>query len=168
MNTRRTVTAALLLGAPFISKATSIKGTQKPIPSELLSEETARILSYTIYAEARGEPFNGKKAVASVIHTRSKRLGLSMAEVCLQDQQFSCWNSLSEVPETYHQGIGLQAADITARSECYGLAWMLMADGYAKWDYLTHFYNPSKVSPAWRHDLKGVRMIGMHRFGYIN
>ncbi|MDH3981959.1 MAG: cell wall hydrolase [Kiritimatiellaceae bacterium] len=164
MSTRRNATAALL-SLPIISAAIE-KKDKKPIPGPL-SEEAARIISYTIYAEARGEPSKGKKAVAAVIHTRSKQLNLSLAAVCLQDQQFSCWNEISEVPENYHLGIGLQPADIKARNYCYGLAWLLIS-GHIKWDFLTHFYNPSKASPEWRHEMRGTRMIGRHVFGYIN
>lgn len=54
------------------------------------------ILARTIYAEARGEPFEGQVAVAWVIKNRSldrrARWPRTVAEVCQQPKQFSCWN----------------------------------------------------------------------------
>ncbi|MDF7823661.1 cell wall hydrolase [Pontiellaceae bacterium B12227] len=182
MTTRRTAALALTT-VPMISSAVKIIEIDKeskteprqpePAPSraiqtdsEMISEEAVRILSYTIYAEARGEPYEGQKAVASVIHTRSQQLHIPMAEVCRQEKQFSCWNSISEVPSFYGPGKGLKHADVKARNTCYTLAWLLVS-GYGKWDYLTHFYNPAKANPSWRRDMQGVKTIGNHVFGYI-
>ncbi|MEN7972580.1 MAG: cell wall hydrolase [Verrucomicrobiota bacterium] len=161
MSTRRNATAALL-GLPVLAGA--IKPEPEPGP---FSEATARIVSYTLYAEARGEPFKGKLAVASVIKTRAIRTNTSLAETCLKDRQFSCWNELTAVPEFYISGKGILPADIKARTDCYGLAW-LVTTSQAKWDYLTHFYNPSKVTPPWAGSLRGKRTIGNHVFGYID
>ena len=174
MNTRREM-ALSLLGLPLATLAAQpeaestppdAKPEPKPIPPPY-SATAANIVSYTLYAEARGESFEGKIAVASVIKTRSLRSGKSLAEVCLQDKQFSGWNGLKAVPDYYLSGEGLEALDLAARSKCYGIAWVLLAST-DKWDYLTHFYNPDKASPDWALELKGVRKIGKHIFGYIN
>jgi N-acetylmuramoyl-L-alanine amidase len=139
---------------------------KKVAPKERLSEETASILSYTIYAEARGEPYEGKKAVASVIATRALMLRHTMAEICLHEKQFSSWNSIDSVPEHYTLGTNMNLTDHAARVDCYGLAWELIS--YRKtWDRFTHFYNPSKASPSWAKDLEGVKMIGNHVFGFM-
>ena len=48
----------------------------------------------TIYGEARGEDYNGKLAVAFVIHNRVREggwYGDSLRFVCLKPYQFSCW-----------------------------------------------------------------------------
>ena len=58
------------------------------------------ILARTIYGEARGESISGMEAVASVVLNRaafSKRRGHywwgnTVADVCRQPWQFSCWN----------------------------------------------------------------------------
>ena len=183
MTTRRTAALALT-SIPMISSAVKIiEIDQEPQKSKIkesaptrtnpvkvdadqVSEEAVRILSYTIYAEARGEPYKGQKAVASVIHTRSQLHKVSMVEVCLQEKQFSCWNSISEVPAFYGPGKGLKFTDVKARNTCYTLAWLLVS-GYGKWDHLTHFYNPAKASPSWRREMRDVRTIGNHVFGYI-
>lgn len=138
---------------------------RKPPPPPY-SVEAANIISYTLYAEARGEPSDGKIAVAAVIKTRSVLSKISPAEVCLQDRQFSCWNNLKAVPEFYIAGVGIESVDQLARCQCYGLAWVLMG-GNNKWEHLTNFYNPDKSTPDWAFELKGKRKIGHHVFGYI-
>lgn len=179
MSTRRTAATALL-SLPMISGAAKVVEFDSQLPEAdetrkapvtfdagQISEDAVRIISYTLYAEARGEPFSGKKAVAAVIHTRSQLHRISMPDVCLQEKQFSCWNSISKVPAYYATGTGLRQADVKARSDCYGLAWLLVA-GVVKWDFLTHFYNPDKASPSWGNNLRGVKTIGNHTFGYMD
>lgn len=195
MNTRREMAVALL-GLPLLAKAaetnlpaalqpeaelqTNVVATSEPRPEPASEKKpklkavpppysvaAANIISYTLYAEARGESFDGKMAVASVIKTRAMRFKKSLAEVCLQNQQFSCWNELADVPDYFVTGKGIEDADLQARSECFGIAWVLLVSK-RKWDRLTHFYNPDKVTPDWAFELKGTRMIGRHVFGYID
>jgi len=163
MSTRRNIAAALL-GLPALAIAEKAEKARAVPP---FSETAARIISYTLYAEARGEPFKGKMAVASVIQTRARRADSSFVEICLKDKQFSCWNELEAVPEFYISGEGIQQRDMQARSDCYGIAWVLMTSD-REWDHLTHFYNPAKSSPFWADDLKGRQTIGRHVFGYID
>lgn len=187
MNTRREMALALL-GLPLVTRAVTSevqqasepklkpeaqpkqKSEPKPVPPPF-SEAAASIISYTLYAEARGEPFEGMKAVASVIQTRAMRANISMAEVCLQDQQFSCWNGLKAVPDFYHTGAGIEFDDLQARSQCFALTWVLMdmlMDKKTPWYHFTHFYNPDKATPDWAFELKGTRTIGRQVFGYID
>ncbi len=183
MNTRREMAIALL-GLPLIARAVPSelppdekpeqtpdqnpgrKPEMKQIPPPG-GEAAARIISYTIYAEARGESFEGMQAVGAVIKTRALRARIPLAEVCLQAKQFSCWNNLDDVPEFYISGAGIEGKDQVARGQCYALAWILML-GEQKWAYLTHFYNPDKATPDWAYELRGTRKIGRHIFGYIN
>lgn len=48
----------------------------------------------TIWAEARGEPEDGQRAVAHVLVNRLRdgRWGKTLTEVCWARKQFSCWN----------------------------------------------------------------------------
>lgn len=171
MNTRREISMALL-GLPLLAGPARAQSGQEPKPQprpvpQPYSEAAASIISYTLYAEARGEKIEGKRAVASVIHTRARLARTSPAAVCLQDRQFSCWNDLKEVPDNYVAGTGLRHKDLLARSQCFAIAWILMVSS-DEWDYLTHFYNPDKATPDWAYELKGVRTIGNHVFGYID
>jgi N-acetylmuramoyl-L-alanine amidase len=180
MNTRREMAMALLALPLTVRDAhaqTNASAQQQAMPEPVAkpvrktmpppySVDAASIISYTLYAEARGEPFEGLMAVASVIKTRSRRLNIPPAEVCLQNQQFSCWNSLDAVPAFFTAGEGIQPADLAARNQCFALAWVLL-QGIADWDHFTHFYNPDKATPDWACELKGTRIIGRHVFGYI-
>lgn len=52
------------------------------------------VLTLTLDGEAEGEPIEGIVAVGSVIRTRlqqPKRFGATVADVCLEAGQFSCW-----------------------------------------------------------------------------
>ena len=60
-----------------------------------ISDNDLMIMAKTIWGEARGEGRNGQVAVAWVIRNRAQCggwFGRTIAEVCLKDQQFSCWN----------------------------------------------------------------------------
>jgi len=65
-------------------------------PPEANTNVDAEILTLarTLYGEARGEPREGIEAVANVILNRvmSNRYPNTIAKVCLQRLQFSCWN----------------------------------------------------------------------------
>jgi N-acetylmuramoyl-L-alanine amidase len=159
MSTRRNVATALL-GLPVIAHAA------KPALNPF-SEAAARIISYTLYAEARGEPFKGKLAVAAVIQTRARLANTSLVEACLKERQFSCWNELTAVPDFFVSGAGMRLADIKARSDCYSIAWVVLSSS-RKWRYLTHFYNPAKATPSWANSLRGKKTIGSHVFGYMD
>ena len=53
-------------------------------------------MARTVYGEARGEPFEGKLAVAFVIRNRAARpgwWGKDVESVCRRPYQFSCWNA---------------------------------------------------------------------------
>ena len=49
------------------------------------------IMKWTIALEAQDQPFLGKLAVAWVIKNRAVKRRQSIAEVCFQRWQFSCW-----------------------------------------------------------------------------
>ena len=60
-----------------------------------ISDSDLMIMAKTIWGEARGESYSGQVAVAWVIRNRAERggwWGNTIREVCLKDQQFSCWN----------------------------------------------------------------------------
>jgi len=84
-------TGRLLLGAAWDEvRAQTDAGDDVPATSDRDLLTMAR----TLFGEARGEPTQGKEAVASVILNRSRsgRYPSNIADVCLQSFQFSCWN----------------------------------------------------------------------------
>jgi spore germination cell wall hydrolase CwlJ-like protein len=56
------------------------------------------VIARTIYDEARGEGYNGMKAVANVILNRSAGTPESMKAICLKAWQFSGWNQDRMLP----------------------------------------------------------------------
>lgn len=59
--------------------------------------EDLAIAARTVFGEARGEAYAGKKAVAHVLFNRLRAAelpqgGATLAAVCLRPLQFSCWN----------------------------------------------------------------------------
>lgn len=68
----------------------------------MFNQEDIKVMAKTIYGEARGEFFKygycGLICVGNVIHNRFLKQNYythskSIAEICLQPNQFSCWNS---------------------------------------------------------------------------
>lgn len=59
-----------------------------------LAASDTRALAWTLFGEGRGEPIEGRIAVASVVRNRArtKYCGDSIAAACLWPRQFSCWN----------------------------------------------------------------------------
>jgi len=59
------------------------------------TETDLDVLDRTVWGEARGEGFDGMRAVAHVVRNRADdpRWPDSLAAVCRQRGQFSCWNS---------------------------------------------------------------------------
>jgi len=55
------------------------------------------VLTLTLFGEARGESFLGKKMIAHVIVNRAIKKGKPIAQMCLQAKQFSCWNGLQTI-----------------------------------------------------------------------
>ena len=50
-------------------------------------------LASTVYMEAEGEAYEGKRAVAFVIMNRCRKKGISVSDAILQAWQFSAWNT---------------------------------------------------------------------------
>lgn len=71
----------------------------------------ADVVALTLFGESRGEPIEGRIAIASVIRNRvaahRASFGLTPRAVCLQPWQFSCW-----MPEggSVNYGVVLDAA----------------------------------------------------------
>jgi spore germination cell wall hydrolase CwlJ-like protein len=62
----------------------------------VFSPDDLDVMARTVWGEARGEPLEGKLAVAWVIRNRAGAPGWwgeGIAGVCRQPWQFSCWNA---------------------------------------------------------------------------
>lgn len=74
------------------------------------------LLSMLVWGEGRGEPPEGRSAIAHVPLTRmSLKLGTSLREIILKKKQFSCFNANDPnraklLRPVEHEGLGLWAA----------------------------------------------------------
>lgn len=129
---------------------------------DALNDEEA--LALTIFGEARGEPIEGKAAVASVVMNRAKtpaRFSDSIKDVCLQPKQFSCWNvgdpnrqRLIALGERLKSGLTGSDTESRVLEEC-----RFVAEGYLSGvlrsrigdadHYLTRSLWSSRQRPTW-------------------
>lgn len=54
-------------------------------------ENNVRVAALTLIGEARGEGYDGRIAVVNTFHNRAADKGRQVADVCLQESQYSCW-----------------------------------------------------------------------------
>ena len=123
------------------------------------------LLAMTLWAECRGEPLEGKMAVASVIVNRASRRGTDYHTEIMRPYQFSCWNGYRgkhKMMQAYNSGqmIG------PAWEECKLVARMMM-DGSLPKTKWNHYHNPDKCNPKQAKEYKNKKIIGHHLFGRI-
>lgn len=114
------------------------------------------IVAMTIFMEAGNESYQGKTAVATVIHNRTISRNMVPVDVCLENNQFSCWKKPKKViyeGEDWAESMLLAEQIVTGKFK-----------PKAKWD---HFYNPEYSKPRWRNKLKSTKRIGKHIFGVM-
>lgn len=117
----------------------------------------------TIWGEARGERFEGMRAVAHVIKNRAARggwWGNTPAAVCRKPWQFSCWNA--------NDPNNAKLPKLTARDHMFPEALevaelVLTTDDPDPTGGATH-YHTHAVSPKWAAGLTPCAVIGGHRF----
>ena len=142
----------------------------------------------TVMGEARGEPYEGKVAVAWVIRNRmtAKRwwgkftegnrllTGLmpppnSAVAVCRKPWQFSCWNKNDPsliVCKTFSEPALLQRNINNIQfQECLRAVDQAFSGAVADPTFgATHYFNPKVAKPVWRHDGVLTATIGAHEF----
>jgi N-acetylmuramoyl-L-alanine amidase len=120
-------------------------------------------LTATVWMEARGEPRQGKLAVAyNILHrVRSGRWGQQVGEVVLAPFQYSCWNTDSPTRRA------LARCDELAPSWIDSTVAVEYAVTGAKPDPIDgalHYYNPDVVKPHWDRSWYPRVTIGHHVF----
>ena len=111
------------------------------------------ILTYTLYAEARGEGRQGIVMVAGVISNRAALKHLSQAQVCLEPKQFSCWNGVTRAP--------VKPNDASWRL-CREIAKQKHKSRY------THYFAHNQCFPKWAKRAKQAKVVGGHTFLTLN
>jgi spore germination cell wall hydrolase CwlJ-like protein len=125
-------------------------------------KEALWILAQTIFGEARGEPLLGQYAVGHVVLNRASdpRWGRSIAAVCLQRYQFSCW--LAEDPNRARlDHVSLQDP---AFVQCLQVALAILSGAHADQTQGATHYHTTAVRPAWAREHTPCYTIGHHVF----
>jgi N-acetylmuramoyl-L-alanine amidase len=129
----------------------------------MYSANDVDILARTIWAEARGESQQGKRAVAWTVLNRvaaKSWYGKTVASVCLKPWQFSCWNENDpNLPK-------LQAVDLNRNSYrnamCAALS-VMQGHSPDPTEGSRH-YHASNVRPLWAKGHTPVVRLGRHAF----
>lgn len=118
-----------------------------------ITQSDIDLLAKLVYAESRGEPFNGKVAVASVVLNRALNPSFpsSIKGVIYQPRAFSCVHN--------------NTINASANSECY-LAVKDAILGKDPTDKALFFYNPEITTCSWMKNTKKLNLkpIGHHMF----
>ncbi|GAB6169020.1 cell wall hydrolase [Clostridium carnis] len=118
-----------------------------------LTQKDVNLMAQIVYAESKGEPYEGKVAVASVILNRVLSSGFpnTIQEVIFQPNAFSCVvNGQISVEPT---------------QECYNAVYEAIK-GNDPTNEALFFYNPAIATCSWMHDVAKAdsRSIGQHLF----
>ena len=124
------------------------------------------IVAQTVWAESRGEPQDGRYAVAHVIRNRAvlhpRWRGQAPATICQAPWQFSAWNAQDpNLPQM--QRLGLNDAAFVA---CLHIAVDVLSGQHADLTGgATHYYADTlSTPPAWARGKTPSAVLGHHRF----
>jgi len=134
-------------------------------------ETTVNVLIYTLWGECRGESFQGKRGVASVIWNRALKeikknsIGMidALKQVCLAPHQFSCWNDdnaslQQEVDQSSDAWYDIMAIVTDMVST------VTLENGSFKPIFDATFYHATSCHPYWADEFIEVEQIGNHIF----
>ena len=118
-----------------------------------LTKDDIYLMSQVVYAESKGEPFDGKIAVASVIlnRTTDSQFPDTIHGVITQKNAFSCVRN--------------GKIDVVPDGDSYN-AVLKAIEGYDPTDEALYFYNPKIATCSWMKGVekKGEKIIGQHVF----
>lgn len=130
------------------------------------------IMARTLWGEARGEGLKGMRAVAHVIMNRfrDERWPDTIAKVCQQRFQFSCWN-INQPARAGCEAVGMPALIDLG---CYPVAVAVACGHDREGDltgsanhYLTNELMMSEACPSWAKEEWITEVIGRHTFLYL-
>ncbi|EOU1827741.1 cell wall hydrolase [Clostridium perfringens] len=118
-----------------------------------LTKDDIYLMSQVVYAESKGEPFDGKIAVASVIlnRTTDSQFPNTIHGVITQKNAFSCVRN--------------GKIDVVPDGDSYN-AVLKAIEGYDPTDEALYFYNPKIATCSWMKGVEktGEKIIGQHVF----
>lgn len=121
-------------------------------------------LAKTIWGEARGEPSQGRIAVAWVVVNRTRRQvsrwGMTVEKVCRQPEQFSCWNP----GDPNLAGIKNLSPTDSVYGQCRVIAASVLKGEIPDPTKGSTHYHTGSVSPKWSRGKSPAVTIGAHHF----
>ena len=121
-----------------------------------LTKDDIYLMSQVVYAESKGEPFDGKIAVASVIlnRTTDSQFPDTIHGVITQKNAFSCVRN--------------GKIDVVPDGDSYN-AVLKAIEGYDPTDEALYFYNPKIATCSWMKGVEktGEKSIGQHVFSNV-
>ncbi|MDZ7548408.1 cell wall hydrolase, partial [Clostridium perfringens] len=122
-----------------------------------LTQDDLNLMAKIVYAESKGEPYEGKVAVAAVILNRVLSPGFpnSIRDVILQPNAFSC--------------VVNGEISVTPTEECYNAVYEAIK-GNDPTNEALFFYNPSIATCSWMQGVEKTdsKAIGQHLFFKTN
>ncbi len=116
-----------------------------------LSDSDKNLLAVIVMAEAEGEPFEGKIAVAQVVLYRSLKYDCSISDVVYAHNQFS--------------SVGTYRMNLQPSDDCYLAVDTVLKGEWVLSDDIEYFYNPNAGISTWfENNLTYKGTIGKHKF----
>ncbi|MBM4763573.1 cell wall hydrolase [Bacillus sp. B15-48] len=137
---------------PLTAKKTAIDKKEEINPTFFIGKKELKLLARLVHAEAKGEPFEGKVAVAKVVLNRMEHEQFpdTIEEVIYQKNAF----------EPVQNGSIQEPANEEARQ---AVKEAIKADE-EEHDDILYFYNPDTATSNWIFSRQVVKKIGNHSF----
>lgn len=158
------------------------KEVQKTIKSLDKSQKTyggysltnnINILARTLFREGNDQDEDGRKAIASVIYNRANKDRNNIVAVIKRPKAFSCWNGMTSSDwSNFIYKIPKETVNNKSQEKIWLNCIKIAEDVFSGKFKSTignrnTYYNPDKANPNWGKDLKDVKTIKNHKFGYL-
>ena len=127
------------------------------------TEKDIDTLTRTVWGEARGEPDEGKAAVAHVVMNRARyggRYGDGIEGVCRKDQQFSCWNK----NDVNYEQINKLDTNSQEYQNIRGIVKQVVDNEIPDNTNGSTHYHRTDVPHDWANGKQPVKVFGQHSF----
>ena len=131
------------------------------------------ILARTLFREGNDQGEDGRKAIASVIYNRANKDRNKIVDIIKRPKAFSCWNGMSSSDwSNFIYKIPKETVNNKAQEKIW-LNCVKIAEDVFSGNFKStigdrnSYYNPDKANPNWGKQLKNVKTIKNHKFGYL-
>lgn len=132
------------------------------------------ILARTLFREGNDQDEIGRKAIASVIYNRANKDLNKITSVIKRPKAFSCWNGMTSSDwSNFVYKIPKETVNNKSQEKIWLNCVKIAEDVFSGKFKSTigdrnSYYNPDKANPKWGNQLKNVKTIKNHKFGYLS